>query len=199
MNTLSHILGPLLFAYAAAAAMLGVISGLWLLLSPQGFARVEQMAGAPFSLRRGLRPFDVAHNIDRYFYRHHQAIGLLIIAASIFNLYRAMFDIVPGHVSRLLLNYYPQAVAEWLVASLQYALILGNLFAVIIGLVIYVRPSALKDFEARANRWLTTRRKTLWLSTKLGPASEFLRNQPRTLGAIVLVLSTYLISIISIV
>ncbi len=198
MNTFSHILGPMLFAYAAGAAMVGVVSGLWLLISPRGFARVEQLAGAPFSLRRGLRPLDISRNIDRYFYRHHQSIGLLIIAASIFNLYRAMFDIVPGQVSRLLLNIYPLAVAEWLVASLQYALILGNLFAIIIGLVIYVRPSALKDFEARANRWLTTRKKTLWLSAKLGPGSEFMRNQPRTLGVVTLALSAYLISIISV-
>lgn len=198
MNTFSHILGPLLFAYAAGAAVLGVVSGFWLLISPRGFARVEQMAGAPFSLRRGLRPFDISRNIDRYFYRHHQAIGLLIIAASTFTLYRAMFDIVPGKVGRLMLNHYPQAVAEWLVASLQYALLLGNLFAIVIGLVIYVRPSALKDFEARANRWFTTRKKTLWLHNKLVPTGEYLRNQPRTLGVMILLLSTYLISIISI-
>lgn len=198
MNSLLQTLGPLLFAFAIGAAMIGLVSGLWLLISPNGFARLEAMAGAPFSLRRGLRPFDISRNIDRYFYRHHQAIGLLVITASIFTLYRAMFDIVPGKVATSLILQYPPVVAEWLVTSLQYALLLGNLFAIIIGLVIYVRPSALKDFEARANRWFTARKKTLWLKTRLGPSTGYLRNQPRALGIIILVLSTYLISMISI-
>lgn len=198
MNSLSQLLGPILFTFAASAAVLGVVSGLWLLIAPAGFARVEAMTGGPFSLRRGLRPFDISRNVDRYFYRHHEAIGLLIIAASTFTLYRAMFDIVPGKVARLLISQYPQVVAEWLIASLQYTLLLGNLFAIVVGLVIYVRPSALKDFETKANRWFTARKKTQWIQSQLGNTGEILHNQPRTLGIVILVLSTYLISMISI-
>lgn len=198
MNSLPHLLGPMLFAFAASAAVLGLVSGLWLLIAPGGFARIESIAGSPFSLRRGLRPFDISRNVDRYFYRHHEAIGLLVIAASTFTLYRTMFDIVPGKVARLLITQYPQVVADWLITSLQYSLLLGNLFAIVVGLVIYVRPSALKDFEARANRWFTARKKTLWLQSQLGNTGEILRNQPRTLGIIILILSTYLISMISI-
>jgi hypothetical protein len=198
MNSLPHLLGPMLFTFAASAAVVGIVSGFWLLIAPGGFARIEAMAGGPFSLRRGLRPFDISRNVDRYFYRHHEAIGLLAIAASTFTLYRTMFDIVPGKVARILINQYPAVVAEWLIASLQYTLLLGNLFAIVVGLVIYVRPSALKDFEARANRWFTARKKTLWLQSRLGNTSEILSNQPRTLGIIILVLSTYLISMISI-
>ncbi len=197
MSSLPHILGPLLFSFATGAALLGIVSGLWLLISPNGFARVESLAGAPFSLRRGLRPFDISRNIDRYFYRHHQAIGLLVIAASTYTLYRAMFDIVPGKVATILITHYPPLVAEWLIASLQDVLLVTNLFAIIIGLVIYVRPSALKEFEARSNRWLTTRKKTLWLKSQLAPSTHYLRNQPRVLAVIVLLLSTYLISTIS--
>lgn len=197
MNSLPHLLGPMLFTFAASAAVLGIVSGLWLLIAPGGFARIETMAGGPFSLRRGLRPFDVSRNVDRYFYRHHEAIGLLIIAASTFTLYRTMFDIVPGKVARLLIAQYPQVIADWLIASLHYTLLLGNLFALVVGLVIYVRPSALKDFEARANHWFTARKKTLWLQSRLDNSGEILRNQPRTLGIIILVLSIYLISMIS--
>jgi hypothetical protein len=198
MNSMPYMLAPLLFSFAATAAILGLVSGLWLLISPSGFARVETLVGAPFSLRRGLRPFDISRNIDRYFYRHHQSIGLLVIAASTFTLYRTMFDIVPGKVARVLINQYPQVVSDWLISSLHYTLLLGNLFAIVIGLVIYVRPSALKDFEARANSWFTARKKTVWLQSRLGSSGEILRNQPRTLGIVILVLSTYLISMISI-
>lgn len=197
MHTLPQFIGPLLFSYAITAALLGAVSGTWLLFSPAGFAHFEARVGSPFSLRRGLRPFDISRNIDRYFYRHHHAIGLLVIAGSIYNLYAAMFDVIPEKIDPLLVGRYPPAITDWLVDSLHYFLLLGNLFAVVIGLVIYVRPSALKSFETRANRWFTARKKTLWLSTHLGDAGEVIRSRPRTLGVVILLLSVYLASAIS--
>ncbi len=196
MNTMP-LIGSLLFSFAATAALFGSVTGIWLLISPTGFARFEARAGSPFSLRRGLRPFDISRNIDRYFYRHHHAIGLLAIAGGTFNLYSAMFDILPEKIDPLLAGQYPLVVADWLVNSMHYLLLLGNLFAVIIGLVIYIRPSALKTFESRANRWFTARKKTLWLSARLGNTGEVLRTRPRLLGLVTLLLSAYLILIIS--
>jgi len=198
MTSFSHTIVPLLLAFSLIAGLVGIITGLWLLFAPAGFARLEEKTGSVFSLRRSIRPFDISRNIDRYFYRHHHTVGLLIVAASAFTLYQLMFGFVPGSIARYLFQHLPPVVGDWLGSTISFVLLFGNIFAIIIGLVIFTRPSALKAFEAHANRWLTLRKHTRWFQdSRRAMSGHLLQNQPRTLGTLILVLSVYLVTMLS--
>lgn len=194
---------PLLFesimALAMLAAIIGLITGIWLLVAPNSFNVIEQKSGRTFSLRRTLRPLELVRNIDRHIYRNHQIVGLAIIAASVFTLYRVLFDVTDGRAATLLNDLFTPALGEWLYSSLELLLITTHLFTIVIGLVIYVRPSALKGLEARANHWITAREHTRWLDTQYNLPDRLLQSYPRQLGFLLLLLSIYLISLLTII
>lgn len=202
MEAYTSVLLPILFdaalTLAAIAAVIGVLTSLWLLLFPDSFAKFEAAASRSFSLRRTLRPLEISRNIDRHIYRHHKLFGLLVILASTYTIYSILFS-MPSRIDTFISVRFPPLAAEWILNTLNLFLLLGNLFAIIIGLVIHTRPSALKDFEARANRWVTLRRQTRWLENRIPFPERLTRTQPRLTGFVLLIFSIYLMSLVSII
>lgn len=202
MDRYSEILLPILFdsgmLLAAIAAVVGLVISLWLILFPNNFARFEEIASRSISLRRSMRPLEIARNIDRHIYRHHKSFGLLIIIASTYTIYTLLFDIMPSRLENLLGLQLSPVIASWLLHAFDILLLCGNLFALIIGMIMYVRPSALKNFEARANQWVSLREQTSWLESKVDLPDKLIRTQPRTVGLVLLIFSIYLISILSV-
>lgn len=187
-------------ALGLLAAAAGLLIGLWLIIAPAGYARLEERASRTFSLRRALRPLEISRNLDRHIYRHHRTLGLLIIAASCFTLYRLLFLFDPARGHSLFAGLLPhpqnEALSEALLSALQLALILGHLAALVIGLLLYLRPSALKGLEATSNRWISSREKSRWLDTPYNVTSRLIESHPRRLGLTVLLLSLYLASLL---
>lgn len=200
MDRYTSLLSALLFdsvmLFALVAALVGVAIGLWLLLSPSGYSRAADIANRSFSLRRALRPVEISYNIERYIYRHHKAIGLLLILGSIFNLYQTLFNLSPGKLPRLLSDATSLSGAQWLFEVVILLLIVTNLFAMIVGLVIHIRPSALKTFESGANQWVSVRKKTRWLEQRFNITDNLLHSRPRSIGLFLLMISLYLLLIV---
>lgn len=202
MNRYFDVLVPILLdsvmLLAAVAAILGLVTSLWMLLSPTSFARLEEIASRSFSLRRSMRPLEISRNIDRHIYRHHKLFGLVVILASTFTLYNLLFSLETGRLASLIGHQFPAPIAGWLIEAINLFLIAGNLFAIVIGLMIYVRPSALKSFESRANQWVSLREQTSWLETRFDFPDKLAKTQPRIMGVVLLLFSVYLMSLASI-
>jgi len=202
MDRYLDILLPILFdsvmLLAAVAAVMGLLVGLWLLLHPDSFARFEAVASRSISLRRSLRPLEISRNIDRHIYRHHKAFGLLVVIGSAYTIYSTLFNLMPSRLEDLIALQFPVAVASWILSALNTILIAGNLFAIVIGMIIFIRPSTLKSFEAKANTWVSTREHTRWMDTRIDLPDQLAQTKPRLIGIIFVVLSTYLMSLLSI-
>lgn len=200
MDSVSPILLTILIETGTALGMLaaasGLVIGLWLIIAPVSYARLEERASRSISLRRALRPLEISRNLDRYIYRHHHLPGLLIIAASSYTLYRLLFLFHPEQGQHLLAGLLPAPLCEALFNALQLTLILGHLFAIVIGLVLYLRPSALKGLESGANRWISSREKSRWLDTSYNLPARLIESHPRLLGLAVLLLSLYLATLL---
>lgn len=178
-------------------AVVGILIGLWLLIHPQSFAKFEALLSQTYSLRRQLRPLEISRNLDRHIYRHHKAVGLLIILASTYTLYRLLFDILPEPPIDSPSIKVSTAIIDWLLSSLDFFLLIGNLFTVIIGFIVFSRPSLLKDFEYRANRWLSVRQKTRWMDSDIDFPDRLAQTKPRLMGVSLLILCIYFLTIIT--
>lgn len=200
MDSVNPVLLSILIEAGTAVGLLaagaGLVCGLWLLIAPAGFARLEQRASRNISLRRTLRPLEISRNLDRYIYRHHHGLGLLIIALSSITLYRLLFHFDIAQGARLFADLLPHGLSGALFSALHLALILGHLFAIVTGLVLYLRPSALKGLEASANRWVSSREKSRWLDTPHTFPSRLMQSHPRLLGLGLMLLSLYLASLL---
>lgn len=139
------------------AAIVAFTTGLLMILSPALMANIKTFFDRQFSLRRALKPLDIPRYKERFYYRHHKLIGGFVVLGSLFSL--AVLTI-GDHAQKAVTVFsqnFNQVVVEILVQSAEWFLLIGNLFAFGVGLIMLLRPSLLKGFEAQANRWVTTR------------------------------------------
>lgn len=92
-------------------------------------------------------------SLERVFYRHHRPIGTVIVLGAVYILYFLVFHFSPAAVSDLLLAGLPIGTLKPMLVQLtQLLLFFGALLAFAVGLLLAVRPSALKPVESLAHR-----------------------------------------------
>lgn len=159
MDMVNTLLIKTLLMLLITGSVTGLIVGVWMLIRPESFLRANQFLSEWHSLRKATKPLMVSRRTERFVYRHHQPIGLLILAGSAYVLYALVYHYDRKKLSAAIFgDAYYAPLAEWLVPGLTLALGVGVLFAMGIGGFLLIRPSLLKGFEAWANRWVSLRR-----------------------------------------
>ena len=152
-------------------------------LRPALLARLKTAAERRYSMRRATRRLDVPRNIDPLFYRHHRVAGAVVVALAVFLLYVLVFE-ETGRWQALVADDYRQ-LAAILVEFAHIVVWIASILALIVGTIVFVRPSALKAVERRANRWVTTRPYTRGLEREHTGLDERLARHPRVWGTII--------------
>ncbi len=93
-------------------------------------------------LTAALRLLDRQWRIERLVYRHHRIFGLLMIAAGSF----CLWQLTRAELSAVLDGGSSASILLW-------ALLLGQAFTLLVGMVVFFRPSLLKPLETISNRW----------------------------------------------
>ena len=171
---------------AGMAGVLGAVTGALLLFAPR-----DLLEGST-PLRRLLfetnlgAPFSRSFAIERRFYRWHRLFGSAVIAGGLAaGALAAYLAINPRAMNLyLILGKGGFRVVELLAATVA-------LLLVIVGVCLVVRPSVLKGIEAAANRWIEPLG-----AGKTPTVSAVVLRGPRVAGAVLLLLSTYGLSLI---
>ncbi|MBF0126101.1 MAG: hypothetical protein HQM02_02720 [Magnetococcales bacterium] len=173
--TLAPLLFSLLLILALVGSLVGLVLGAWLFLHPGASSVLDRSALE--TLRAWSRPV----RVERFVYRHHRWFGGGIVLGSFFTLVA-----LGGYAHRLValarvgnrLN-----LEAWLWESLLLFVALGNFFTLASGLLILMRPSGLKGFEAWANRPVDPGKARQWLLAGL-------RNRPRVFALLLVASGT---------
>lgn len=177
----------LLVLYNVSMALLAVllagcfVVGVAIALRPSLLERMRAVSDRRVSMRRATRSLDMSHDVDRVLYRHHRLIGVLVIALSAFVLlslglgydakaWSGLFEPRYREIERLVLD--TMRVVLWGLA----------LFSLVVGVTVFVRPSALRRFEALSNRWWTPRRATRSLEREFNAPDQMVSGHPRAWG-----------------
>jgi hypothetical protein len=183
-----------LLAFGVLLALCAIV-GATVAIRPDALDRLKAASERRVSMRRATRPLDIPRNVDRVFYRHHKVYGATVVVLAIFLLYVLVFE---GTLQwQALFPEEYRVVGAIVVETARIVLWLASIFALIAGTVVFVRPSALKDLERIANRWVTPRRYTYPLEREYSGLDERLSRYPRAWGTVVAVLS--LICIIALI
>ena len=99
-------------------------------------------------------PRDTSSAVQRY----RIWIGLFFVLAAVYSLFGLMArfsmpDLVPVNA---LGAWRPAAV--WIVDSIRWFLVLASIAAAAVGVLMVLLPETLRDLEARANSWHSSRR-----------------------------------------
>lgn len=188
MERIESLLGGIVFDALLIFLLLGaafaLVIGLLMLLAPAVVNRLRATLDRRYSGRQAMKPMEIPRYEERGFYRHHKAWGAFISLGAL--VYLAVFFFAYDHAAatRVLADYMNRHLAAWLVDSGVIVLTAGNLLALAIGLIVFIRPSLLKGVEARANRWLSTRRLLRPLEDEHGGPDRFALAHPRLTGVL---------------
>lgn len=146
-----HVLLPFL----QIGSVFTLAAGLAILFAPARMEKVNTRLSRWISTMHWQQHINRPRKIERWVYRHHRLTGLTALA---FGLAYPYAMIASGGVfawafawSRVLPS---RAMAAWLSESLWWIGWLGSVLCIAIGSVLFFRPSALRELEAWANRWI---------------------------------------------
>jgi hypothetical protein len=130
---------------------------------------------------------------ERFFYRHHQTAGIAIIIFSSACLYMLTSYLEIETITAYLLLLAESELEKWLFVNLYYLLVAALFFAFLFGIVMFMRPSALKSFEEWSNRWVDTDGALKILDKNKDLPDKILSGNPRFFGFMVTMAAIYII------
>ncbi len=170
------------------AGILGLGMGTALLIFPRGIQRLGQTLNRWRSTRRVSGPLERPFVTEKFIYRHNRLFGAFLMAGGAFACLRVGSLMAAGSAALLRLEPFREGLMD---ASLIF-LLLGNAAAMVIGAVVFSRPSRLKGVEAQANQWVSTRRALHQLETMDERIDRYVLAHPRMTGIILVLASLYL-------
>ena len=163
---------------------IGLLVGLVALVSPARAVALSDMLGRRHSMRQATRMFETPISTERYFYRHHRLFGTIIVAGAGLILWYlgARFD--AELMAQSLAASNQRIVAEILVQTFVLVMWIGAGFSLLVGIVVFLRPSLLKGFEARANEWVSTRQASRGMTAEHTGLDRLFQAYPRAIGLV---------------
>ncbi len=160
MSDINKFLFHALMLFLMGGSIAGLFAGASLVLRPAWLLHVSKRANRWIATRQITGMLEQVVKVDRWFYRHHQASGMLLLTGSIFLIYffTDRFDKLRILIGLSRAFAIPPVLTEVLLDSAVLSILLGAAFALIISLFLLIRPSMLRGFEQGANQWISLRR-----------------------------------------
>ncbi|HEX7454716.1 MAG TPA: hypothetical protein VF296_01630 [Gallionella sp.] len=173
-------------------ALLGVALGLLLIFKPQLLERINRVANRWVSTRHINQWLDRSISIERWFYRHHRPLGLAIILGAGYILvdFSLLFD--KASALQHLPRYLPASLMGVLLDVLKLVMLFSSVVALLVGFVIWLRPSLLRGMEKEANQWVSSRSATKALDVPHAQVDPFVMRHAQSVGWLLSLGSIYL-------
>lgn len=164
---------------------LACLAGLLALSAPRSFLQLNRLCSTWIETK-GIEE-KLSQNkvsLDRMIYRHHFLSGFLLVAASLSLLYMALFQFagstagagarIAGESSRLFYEF-----------MLVFACLAG-VVGMIVGMIVFIRPSSLKLAESWGNRSVSLQPLFGRLERRFGMIDVWVERHTRLFGGVVL-------------
>jgi len=132
---------------------LALVVGVLLLARPQALFALNSRMSRWVDTRATLGILDQPHSLERFFYRHHRPMGILIAMGAAYVLWRWAFDYQRSEVLAMLSRRWLASGLDWVPAALEATVVALHGAILIVGLLVAFRPSLLKGVERAANHW----------------------------------------------
>ncbi|OGT81660.1 MAG: hypothetical protein A3I13_01805 [Gammaproteobacteria bacterium RIFCSPLOWO2_02_FULL_47_50] len=191
MNS-SNYLWEWLIASLFWLGVIVVIIGIVFTLAPQWASATGNKLNHWISTKPFFDALDNPRYQERWIYRHHRLSGVIIISAVCYVLFTFVF--VTGIESAVvrLVGLAGSDFTRWLYEQLFYIFLGASVLALIFGCIMLIRPSLLKNLEAKSNRWIGTSEKLDILDSRIG-TDRFVGN-PRLFGLFVILGGLYMMA-----
>lgn len=153
MEIVNDIFRQSFLTFLWIGSIVGLLIGAGMLFRPQQVIRLNQYVSRWVGSEKFSVMLDRPRWSERFFYRHHKPVGAGVLIGALLILYTFLFSYNLRTISTLIPRGY-----WWLSDALVAILLVGSALAALIGILILVRPSLLRELEKAANHWVSTER-----------------------------------------
>ena len=175
-----------LLAVLVLGLALAVVVGVLLLTRPQTLFALNARLSRWVDTRATFQVLDQPRHLERFFYRHHRALGAMIAAGAAYVLWAWAFAYDRSDVADILGRRWVTAGLDWVPAALEVVVVSLHAAIFVVGVLVFFRPSLLKGLEQKANRWQDGP-PTTPLDSVVGTLDGTFEGHPRVSGLILLV------------
>ncbi len=173
------------------ATACALVYGVALLLAPSRTLKFNDYASRWFSTRSVQIALDKPHDLQRLVYRRHRWIGVLLILGGCYVLWILLVRYDPALVLVPLKRSLSPRVASGVLEAAWWLLVPANVLAVLVGIVMFARPSLLRGVESFANREVSTEAVGTMLDSVYSAPDRLIRGYPRLIGLVIIIASLY--------
>lgn len=137
-----------------ALGLLIFLLGLWILFWPSSFLKIGQLLGKWVSTEEYFNAIDRPRYQEGLIYRHHRISGTLIVVGAAYTLIILVVRFDTSALSTMFPSVINRDLSEWFYGTLYSLLVGANVLAIIVGMVVLIRPSLLKGIEKTLNMWI---------------------------------------------
>jgi hypothetical protein len=175
-------------------ALLGLGVGVCLLACTARTLRFFNVMNRWVSMRRALRPIEIPRDTTQAVQRHRYLLAGIFLVGAVYSLFILITRFDPRAVIYVFnLKTLSAPIASWLIESVRWLLIAGNLLAIGVAIMLGFFPAALVRLEAKGGRWYSTRRAFRGVDTMHVSLDKLVAAFPRISGLIITVATLLLV------
>ena len=176
--------------------IMGMTLSLMLLLSPRLAQNLSNVLNRSINVDKGLEYLDKDIQISGFLYKHHVAVGLLLVAGSAFSLFFFFFSLDVSKFAGVFFGSRDNLfTAELVVSAFTWIGKIGCLIGLGFGLLMVLVPDLLKRIEAKMNSWFETKPIVEKLDKTSHDMDSFFFRHPVAVGLVGAVISFFLTSL----
>lgn len=145
------------------------------------------------SMRRVTRPLEIPHDTRSLVLRYRYLFAAVFVVGGIFSIAGLLtqFD-HKSIVYALSLQFLRADFAGWMLDSIRWVLVAGNVAGIVVGLMLAFTPGALEKIEAAGSRWFSERQASRGADDMRMKLDPLVVSYPRAAGVTILFIGAVL-------
>jgi len=173
------------------ATVFALVYGVALLAAPSRTLRFNDVASRWFSTSSVQDALNKPHDLQRLIYRRHRWIGVLLLVGGGYVLWILLARYDPALVAAPLKRSLSPRLAGAILDAAWWLIVPANALAVIVGIIMFARPSLLRGVESFTNREVSTEAVGTMLDGVYSAPDRLIRTYPRLIGIVIVIASLY--------
>ena len=185
-NSFRQWFGQFLVVFFLVAGLALLTVGVSLVANSSATLRFFAGMNRWVSTRRAFKPVEIPRDTRHVVQKYRMWLAGLFMAGGAYAIYglTAWFD--PGAVIWIYrLDFFKPAFASWVVDSARWVLLLGNLVAIVVGIMLAFFPERLNSLESAGSRWYSERNVAKGRERMNLTLDSWVAESPRASGCII--------------
>jgi len=191
MDILNDIVRQSFLMFLWTGSVVGILVGAGMLFRPGQIIQLNQYFSRWVGSDRFGKLMDQPRWTERFFYRHNHLVGAGVLIGALVVLYTFLFTYNARIVSSLVPRGY-----WWLSDALTGMVLVGGFLSAVVGAIVLVKPSLLREIEKSANHWVSTERLLPLFNSMHFSAEQSIFRHPRVAGVSILLGSLYVLVVL---